>query len=448
MKKCIISCGRMNKTKKTTFLILSAIIVFFLLNDSIFGFNYSNIFSQINMCDSFINDNSKRHKLIEASFNYLGICLFGAILYLLQKFVIRNKTKKNQQYNLRRVLIYYNSKSLSKKNKIYLLILIIIWVVGENLIIFFGELFKDLDFWFLELIFLSVMLNFFFGVPIYKHHWFSIILNISLCSILKITNIVLSFTNHDTSELYVQFPYFTAIGIIIDIIIIGIRSLYITGIKWFIDLKFISHTLLLIIYGAVGAFLSIIGCVIATYLECNKLYNDNIVGNICFIQSQENSQIYYFDNYKIYFNKVAENYLKIILIIIGIITYFGYKYFYVLMIKKYNPVFVLFCNPIIFFLEKIILMINTLIKNHSLFIEPNNKTDTNIASHKINFWIDISNDIIVVIGLLIYLEVIIINCYGLNHNVKINIEDRGIDNYRNIEFVDETGEFSLIVDDE
>ena len=64
-------------------------------------------------------------------------------------------------------------------------------------------------------------------------------------------------------------------------------------------------------------------------------------------------------------------------------------------------------------------MINTLIKNHSLFIEPNNKTDTNIASHKINFWIDISNDIIVVIGLLIYLEVIIINCYGLNHNVKI-----------------------------
>ena len=145
---------------------------------------------------------------------------------------------------------------------------------------------------------------------------------------------------------------------------------------------------------------------------------------------------------------MAENYLKIILIIVGVITYFGYKYFYVLMIKKYNPVFVLFCNPIIFFLEKIILMINTLIKNHSLFIEPNNKTDTNISSHKINFWIDISNDIIVVIGLLIYLEVFIINCYGLNHNVKINIEDRGIDNYRNIEFVDETGEFSLIVDDE
>lgn len=453
MKKCI-TCGRINRTKKTTFLILSAVILFFLLNDSIFGFNYSNIFCEINMCNSFVGDPSKRHKLIEASFNYLGICLFGAILHLLQKFVIRNKSNKSQKNNFKRMLIYYNSKGLSKMNIFYLLILIIIWVVGENLIIIFGELFKDLDFWFLELIFLSVMLNFFFGVPIYKHHWFSMILNISLCSILKIINIVLSFTNNDKSELYVQFPYFTAIGIIINIILIGIRSLYITGIKWFVDLKFISHTILLIIYGAVGAFLSIISCVIATYVECNKLYNNDVVGNICFIQSKENNQIYYFDNFLIYFNNVKEKKFKIILIIFGVITYFGYKYFYILTIKKYNPVYVLFCNPIIFFLEKIILMINNLIKQHSLFKIPEkndntNNTYTEITPHKkANFWIDVSNDIIVVIGFLIYLEVIVINCYGLNHDVKINIENRGIDNYKNIEFVDETGDFSLIVDDE
>lgn len=445
MKKCFITCGKMNRTKKKTFLILFAIILFFLLNDSIFGFNYSNIFSEINMCNSFIGDDSKRHKLIEASFNYLGICIFASVLYLLEKFIIRNKTNNIQKNRMKRMLIYYNSKSLSKKNIFYLLILVIIWVVGENLIIFFGELFKDLDFWFLELIFLSVMLNFLFGVPIYKHHWFSMILNVSLCSILKIINIVLSFTKNDTSELYVKFPYFTAIGIIINIILVAIRSLYITGIKWFIDLKFISHTLLLIIYGAVGAFFSIIGCVIATYVECNYLYDDNIVGNICFIQSKENKNIYYFDNFMIYFNNVIEKkYLKIILIVFGVITFFGYKYFYILTIKKYNPVYVLFYNPIIFFLEKIILMINTLIKKHSFFKEPEKMTPQKIA----NFVFDIFDDIIAVVGFLIYLEVIIINCYGLNHNVKINIEDRGIDNYRNIEFVDETGDFSLIVDDE
>ena len=141
---------------------------------------------------------------------------------------------------------------------------------------------------------------------------------------------------------------------------------------------------------------------------------------------------------------IEKKYFKIILIVFGVITYFGYKYFYILTIKKYNPVYVLFINPIIFFLEKIILMINTLIKKHSFFKEPEKMTSQKIA----NFAIDVSNDIIAVIGFLIYLEVIIINCYGLNHNVKINIEDRGFDNYKNIEFVDETGNFSLIVDDE
>jgi hypothetical protein len=391
----------MNKTKKTTFLILSAIIVFFLLNDSIFGFNYSNIFSQINMCDSFINDNSKRHKLIEASFNYLGICLFGAILYLLQKFVIRNKTKKNQQYNLRRVLIYYNSKSLSKKNKIYLLILIIIWVVGENLIIFFGELFKDLDFWFLELIFLSVMLNFFFGVPIYKHHLFSMILIISICSTLKIINIILSFTYNDDSELYVMFWYMTIIGLIINLILIGIKTLYITGIKWFIDLKFVSHTILLIIYGAFGAAFSISFCIAATYIDCNKLYNDNIVGNICFIKSKENEKIYFLDNFFIYFKQLESQKNKLFLIIFGVITFFAFKYCYILTIKKYNPVYVLFTNPLVFFIEKILLMINTLAKKKTLFLE--SETQGKSFYKKVNFFLDIAGDISFIIGFLIYL---------------------------------------------
>ena len=98
---------------------------------------------------------------------------------------------------------------------------------------------------------------------------------------------------------------------------------------------------------------------------------------------------------------IEKKYFKIILIVFGVITYFGYKYFYILTIKKYNPVYVLFINPIIFFLEKIILMINTLIKKHSFSKEPQKITSQKIA----NFVIDVSDDIIAVIGFLIYLEV-------------------------------------------
>ena len=290
------------------------------------------------------------------------------------------------------------------------------------------------------------MLNFFFGVPIYKHHLFSMILIISICSTLKIINIILSFTYNDDSELYVMFWYMTIIGLIINLILIGNKTLYITGIKWFIDLKFVSHTILLIIYGAFGAVFSIIFCIAATYIDCNKLYNEDIVGNICFIKSNENERIYYLDNFFIYFKQLKSEKNKIILIIFGVITFFAFKYCYILTIKRYNPVYVLFTNPIVYFIEKILLMINTLAKKKTLFLE--SETQGKSFYKKVNFFLDIAGDISFIIGFLIYLEVIVINCYGLNHNVKDNIEHRGIDNYRNIEFVDETGEFSLIVDDE
>ena len=114
MKKCI-TCGKINKTTIITFLLLSAVILFFLLNDLIFGFNYSNIFYEMSIVNSFWVDKSKRHRLIEASFNYLGILIFGTILYLLQKFVIR-KRNYNKVKTLKKKLIYYKSKRLSRMN--------------------------------------------------------------------------------------------------------------------------------------------------------------------------------------------------------------------------------------------------------------------------------------------------------------------------------------------
>ena len=170
------------------------------------------------------------------------------------------------------------------------------------------------------------------------------------------------------------------------------------------------------------------------------------MGNICFIKSNENDRIYFLDNFFIYFKQLKSEKNRIILIIFGVITFFAFKYCYILTIKRYNPVYVLFTNPIVYFIEKILLMINTLAKKKTLFLE--SETQGKSFYKKVNFFLDIAGDISFIIGFLIYLEVIVINCYGLNHNVKDNIEHRGIDNYRNIEFVDETGEFSLIIDDE
>ena len=66
------------------------------------------------------------------------------------------------------------------------------------------------------------MLDFFFGQTIYKHHWLSMIISVSTCSILKIVTIILSFVDYNTNEsdknykpiLYVKIWYIVIIGII------------------------------------------------------------------------------------------------------------------------------------------------------------------------------------------------------------------------------------------
>ena len=147
----------------------------------------------------------------------------------------------------------------------------------------------------------------FFGVIIYKHHWFAIILSIIPCSLLKIIAIILSFIeNKDEKggigDLYIKRWYFVPLGIFSYLMLLGIKSLTIAGMKWFFDLKYVSHTTLLIIYGLIGLIFSIIFCVAATYIDCNKLFEKDIVSDICSFRYNNDDNIYYFDNFKIYFN--------------------------------------------------------------------------------------------------------------------------------------------------
>ena len=441
MKKWI-SCEKINKY---IILMILACAVSFLNNDFCFGFNYNDMFLEINLNKLIFNDDSKHHRLIEPIFNYFGIIFLGILLLIFEKIFTKNKTGK--EVNTKIKLIYYDNEGLTKRTVFYLLLMIIIWVIDENLITIISELLKDLDFWFLELIFLILMLNFFFGVIIYKHHWFAIILSIIPCSLLKIIAIILSFIeNKDEKggigDLYIKRWYFVPLGIFSYLMLLGIKSLTIAGMKWFFDLKYVSHTTLLIIYGLIGLIFSIIFCVAATYIDCNKLFEKDIVSDICSFRYNNDDNIYYFDNFKIYFNNFPT--LKILLIFFEVITFFIYKYFFVLIIKKYNPVYVIFSTPIIYLLGKIVLMIHTLIREHSFFDE----TKENLNFKKIIFGLDLSGDILSFFGFIIYLEIIVIKCYGLNKNIRKNIMKRSIVNYKYVGKIDETADFSMIINED
>ena len=77
-----------------------------------------------------------------------------------------------------------------------------------------------------------------------------------------------------------------------------------------------------------------------------------------------------------------------------------------------------------FLFKKIILIFNTLIIKNEFFgkSEPYNNT---------KFILDISGDIIAIIGFLIYLEIIVLNFWNLDYNVKQNIIKRGIEETEN-----------------
>ena len=132
MKKCA-TCEKINKS---LLLILLAVVILYLINYSIFGFNYNDIFSELNINKFIFDDNSKRHRLMEGTFNYLGTIIMGTIFFLFQKFIIRKqKVKKVERSFLDKSLIHYNIESLSKQNIFYLLLMVIIWVINNYLTI-------------------------------------------------------------------------------------------------------------------------------------------------------------------------------------------------------------------------------------------------------------------------------------------------------------------------
>jgi hypothetical protein len=135
----------------------------------------------------------------------------------------------------------------------------------------------------------------------------------------------------------------------------------------------------------------------------------------------------YFSNYKSGFKEII---IEIIDIILGIPLFFFNKYFSTLVIKYLSPVHVIFSIPIIFLLEKIVMITNTLIIRYFSEKKEGDQYYAIFSTNKKNsiitkFYLDISGDIFSLIGFLIYLEIIRLKCRKFYYNTKTNIIKRG-----------------------
>lgn len=444
--KYFITCNNYNSNYK--YLILS--FIFYISNNIIFGVNYNESCRQLKIPRGNLDNNNK---IIYHLFCYFGTFLISALFFNIEKRRLRSETinfalsrpKKKTQIELiyqdaNKDLDIYNSKFYF----FFFLLIIFLWIFVEQGMIFYNNVFNHLDFWMVELLIISYLNSKMFKLKMFKHQKFVIWFNL-LPIIFKILTIVICF--HDDNNkgdddleyqkeetetynieslkvLYVVYTWLTPIGIVLYLVFITLRSYVNIKIKWFIDLKYISPNKFLMLYGMMGALFSIFVSIITTFVPCEEsadVTKKDIYDYVCKVKDGDKRYIANFLIYFKTFGQLSKRMLlyEIITIVFGVITFFFYKHYSILTIQYLTPVHIIFSFPIYFFFEKLLLIINDLILEHKFFV------------HEINnifkiFICDISGDLLSFIGFLVYLEIIELNCWGLNKDLRNQIIERGI----------------------
>ena len=208
-----------------------------------------------------------------------------------------------------------------------------------------------------------------------------------------------------------------------------LHSYSVVNIRYLINNKYISPYFIIFFIGLIGLISSLIGLIISSSISCSK---SNFNKEICPVITTKNSSIYYFDNFKKYITNLNEtihnkksnstqkkpaykdntrkSYLAIIEIIFSIIIlptagFFKANFdFYI--IKELSVFHIIIPEGLSLFIKDLILIVFILSK----------KTIDDIQLKQIIFK-SISN-IIVLIGLCIYLELIELNFCRFNKDIK------------------------------
>ena len=417
----LISVGKWNFYYILILLYINSIILLDYLSEH----NYNETFSKIKILPSKEQKEFSRHYFIHSMFKYIGILVISIIIYF--KYY-DDKEEEFSTSGKNTIILIHNDSSYLKANVSlsFYIFIIFLWILEEQLIIIFNIFLKDIDFWMIELFIVSYQSAKLFHFKIYKHHKLAIKFNAIVPVILKILTIVFSFIyDDDLKILYKDRPIFIFIGFGFYLILITLRSFVNTRMKWHMDLKYIPITQILTLYGIIGTIFCIFITTIMSIFFKNESKN----------KFDDYSYYYFlsgFSDYFKYFGKISisEIFKEIIIVIISFIFFFFNKYLFLHVIKYFTPVHVIFCNSFYFIFDKVFLIINTQINEKKTF-----KKNSDIR--KIKFFLDLSSDLVSIIGFLIYLEIIILKFFDYDYNTKPNIIKRSfIDTIDNMERTD------------
>lgn len=466
MKRCI-SLGNWNKNY--LFIIGSAIAL--VIYNIITGHTYY----EYKFHPTYRNDeeNISGHIYIHQCFYYFIIFVFAFLFYIYEEIrdKNRNKIKDNllKQFEQENFLVKTNSQDLiykdiyeypeenQKISDFFAFIIIFLYILVEQAHDIFKRYFVSCDFWMFELIIMAFLNMRMFKINIYKHQIIAIILTL-IPVILKFSTIVLLFqdpNNKDNDKdniinykynntnnfkvLFVVHDFILPIAIVIYLLIITLKAYFLISIKKIMDLKYVSLSKILICYGVFGTFLLLIFSMVASFMPCaTRGKDDNYYGLSdyqCKLISDNGKNITtYVEN--IFMLSEGVVWKHSLIIIFGGIAYGFYKLFIFQIVEYLTPIHVSFSLPIHYFMSKLI------------FINQTFKKELNIMKYTSKiYWIDLISDLAAIFEFLIYLEIIELNFYGFNLNLRKNIIMRSKNDSKQSKKSNNLGEFASEISD-
>ena len=330
------------------------------------------------------------HKLLKTFLKYIGFsfCVIGEIIRRKISFKNgdeRNSIKDDVRYSASQKAEM--SKHLIGPKDILFIILIAIAHLGDEFLaiaikatskqnlIKMDELYNTIEF-----IFLYLTSYFIFKLRYYKHQKISIFI-IIFCEILRI--IIRAFSNEQNFLSHLSATLLQILRAFID-------SLFIGYSKALMEYKYFSPYKALYIFGFINGLIILIIYIIFSFIPYQK-YTDYF--------AQEYKKKFYFDNFFSIFEGFT--FVKFIGLFLNMIGVAGSQLLFNFIVNDFTM-----CHIFIYYQVYVL-------------YENINKNENNLV-------FIIITSVLEIIVTLVFLEIIIFHFFGLDKNIKINIEERAV----------------------
>ena len=406
----IISIGKC--ARNYLYILGSPLFKFFsllLLGDKNISFNENNDgIGLFGFCPTLFSSNFMQSILI-----YFGYIVFGIIFFFFKKIKKTGNNDLEKRESQDKTFIY-NGPSINGSKNLWKQVVVVSLAFVLHIEIkkiLYNEGFQFFNFWTVEVLFIQHFMRKYFIVNYYIHHKVAIIFNVTVCSAILITASLLptslnsGFDNSYTTLKDKLGSYFYFILFILFFLFLSyIYSFSRVYSKVFMEFKFISPFKIIVFYGIVGFIISLISFGVSNPLG----YHDNIGKYIFDMKDVLNGVKPYKFWVEIFCTYPLFSFISFMEI-----------YFEILTIYYLNPFYILMTNTIYYGIIEIIYFLLNISNDpmkilHIIFTE--------LA------------EVFCLLGLMIYLEILILNFCGLNDKVKSRLIETGEKEFRILSF--------------